>query len=522
MMKRHLIVSLCVPLIASWAGWLSTAPLSAQEGTQDYDDGNFYIIAALEVDDSNNLYVDGYMEVEFDADEDIDSIEVDGDAAEDGNTLAYNVAYGDDDDLAEVSGDLGVVATGHQYEMSSEGSACFDDGEGDCDWESIASVTAVVNLQYPPPSITNLSTYGVTQGDRGTLTVTGANLVQGTGDQLNVDLSNSSAPFTPAGTPTSTTATFSYDFTSYPVGSYTLTVVNNEGESDGVTFTVASQFPAQPCSIGASPKSTYSSFISTATPGGSGTVAVSFSGAAYSAVKQSISYGPYSTPSSVASSIAALITANYKQYGLTARAFGPNIVYGGNSSVGAVNQAITGPSISSTTSSTAASSAANACFAAPPTPPALCGNVNPKYVLAVTYDSVNWIDVGMNYGRNVNYSLEDWPTIKGQLGNPTQFQSTVTEHLSARMAYGVSSSGTHSGLFDDILGNTAAFQKGSYTADRCFTVTSPTLGNLGQVVSYDAAGTHTLDHIVITQSITRSILNNWANADGSPNIEISR
>ena len=173
-------------------------------------------------------------------------------------------------------------------------------------------------------------------------------------------------------------------------------------------------------------------------------------------------------------------------------------------------------------SASAEAAAGMACMIAPPTPPSLCGNFNPNYVLAVTYDSVKWVDPpgGTNYGRNVNYSLELWPTTMGKFGAPVNFQSTVTEHLTNPMSFGSSSSGQNSGEFDDFLGSIGAFQSGTYTTQRCFNVTSPTKGNLGQVKSYDAAGTHFLDYIQITQSTRTTILNHWTNPDGSPkNIE---
>lgn len=236
-------------------------------------------------------------------------------------------------------------------------------------------------------------------------------------------------------------------------------MANNEGESDYASFTVVSPWPADPCAVSSSPKAGFSSFVSTGAAGGGGTVTVSFGGAAYSAVNQAVSYGPYSMPSSIASNIAALITSNYKQYGLTARAFGPNVVYSGKATLGTVNHAITGPSIGTDSSSTAASATAGACAEAPPSPPALCrANVNAQFVLAVTNDSVSWINTGLNNGRNVNYSLEYWPTSPGKFGAPVTFPSTVTEHLSAPMEYGLTSSGTNSGEFDDVFGSTAAYQ----------------------------------------------------------------
>ena len=501
----------------------------AQQNSNAYSDGTYYISASVEADQNLNLYVDSYMEVEFDEFESIDEIELDGDVDKDGGIISSASDYGDDDSPAEVDGSFSNVAAGHEYGLyaEAEGYACIDygaedgDGDGDCEVEYIGTTYTSVNVQSPPPLITSLSTYSVTQGDRGSLTIAGTNLVENSQDQLSVLLSGNGGPFTSSGVPTATSATFTYDFTSYPVGKYTLTVLNNEGESDGEPFTVNSPWPADSCAVSSSPKSTYSTFLSTATPGGSGSVAISFSGGAYPTLTQSVTYGPYSTPASIASNLAALITANFKQYGLTARAFGASVVYSGKSTIGSINYTITGPSISTTTTAAAQTTATNACRTAPPSPPSICGNVNPQYVLTVLTDSVSRVSEQLNYGRMVSYSLEYRPTTPGKLGQATSFQSTITEHLSNAMTYGNSFKSSVSGQFDDVLGFTCANYHGTYTTARCFTVTSNSLGNLGQVLSYDAAGTHTADYIQITPSTKTSVLNKWVNPNGTPkNISI--
>jgi hypothetical protein len=376
-------------------------------------------------------------------------------------------------------------------------------------------------LQFSPipPQVSSISPKSVVRGTSGSFFLQGTNLQDDfgvftvralDGDNISVEWAARS------------TASLSYTIAANATeGTHRFTVSNTWGESEPVSFTVNSGWPINPCEVSSSPASGYTSIVPTGTAGGSGTMTVSFSGATYSAVSQTVSYGPNSTPSSIAASIAALITANYTQYGLTARAFGPNVVYSGKSTVGTVNHVITGTSVTTTTSSAAEAAAGTACGSAPPTPPSVCGAVNPNYVLAVLFDSVTWIDKGMNHGREVRYSLEYAPTSNG-LGVGTPFPSTVTEHLSKRMAYGFGSDGpANTGLFDDILGSTAAFQSGTYTADRCFTVTSSTLGNLGHVKSYDASGINDTDKIRITQSTSTTILNNWTNQNGSPkNIEV--
>jgi hypothetical protein len=380
--NRFWLMSICaVACLLGAEQWFHARPVHAQQSTQPpYNDGTFYISALVDVDSSYNLYLDSYMEVEFDYYEDIDEIEVDAYPDEDGTAISCPDCYadGDDDDPAELSLQSNApVATGHEYGLESDGYACFDDGEDDCDWEYIGDAYASVNVASPSPQITSLSTYSVNQGDQGTLTITGTNLVESSGDQLTINLASSSAPFTQTGSPTSNTATFAYDFTWYPAGTYALSVTNNEGTSNSETFTVLSgpppPPPPDPCAVTSNPQAGYSSIVSTGTAGGSGSMAVSFSGAAFAAISPTVTYGPFSTPSSIAANIAANITTNYFQYGLSAKAFGPNVVYSGNAPLGAVSNMATGnggatPSFTTTTSTEAGTSAQTACQQAPTSP----------------------------------------------------------------------------------------------------------------------------------------------------------
>jgi hypothetical protein len=74
----------------------------------------------------------------------------------------------------------------------------------------------------PSPQIASLSTYSVTQGDTGTLTISGSNFIESSGDQLTLNFSGASNPFTLTSTPsvctTTCTATFSYNFSGYEGG----------------------------------------------------------------------------------------------------------------------------------------------------------------------------------------------------------------------------------------------------------------------------------------------------------------
>jgi hypothetical protein len=297
-------------------------------------------------------------------------------------------AYGDDYDPAELQLQPAPVPPGHEYGLESDGYACFDDGEGDCDWEGVGSAYASVNVAAPSPQITSIPPSSAYQGDQGTLIINGSNLVEKSGDQLTINFSGGGSPFTLTSTPstctTMCTATFSYNFSGYPAGSYTLSVTNNEGTSNNEPFTVISNAPqdptADPCAVMSNPQAGYSSIVSTGAAGGSGTMAVSFSGAAFAAVTPRVTYGPSSTPSSIAANIAALITKNYYQYGLGAKAFGPIVVYSGNTTLGTVNNAVTGSSFTTDGSSTAATEAQNACSNAPPPPKSMYAVAYSAYI----------------------------------------------------------------------------------------------------------------------------------------------
>ena len=382
--RSWLMCTCAVVCLLGAAHQFHTSPVSAQTNSNDYDDGNVYVYAYIDVNSNYYLYAQSYAELDPEADEDIDYVNDEIQINQDGDVFYDDYADGDPE-LSEYPPleSTSPVATGYEYGVASLGYVCIDDGDddgdGDCDWYPEDYAYASVSVAAPPPQISSLSTYSVTQGDQGTLTITGSNLVESSGDQLTINLAGSSAPFTQTGTPTSNTATFSYDFTWYPAGTYTLSVTNNEGTSNSETFKVLSAPPPppppDPCAVTSNPQAGYSSIVSTGTAGSSGTMAVSFSGAAFAALSQSVTYGPYSTPSSIAANIAALITKNYFQYGLSAKAFGPNVVYSGNTTLGAVSNAVTGnggtaPSFTTVTSPGAGTAAETACKQAPTAPPA--------------------------------------------------------------------------------------------------------------------------------------------------------
>jgi hypothetical protein len=139
-------------------------------------------------------------------------------------------------------------------------------------------------------------------------------------------------------------------------------------------------FPKDPCAVTSDPKAGFSSIVSTGTTS-TGTIAISFSGAAFAAISPTVTYGPHSTPSSIASNIAAVITKNYLQYGLSAKSFGSDIIYGGTAPLGSVG-VTSSSSFTADTSPTAATAAAAACYAVPSFP---CLGLWPDYDTPILY-----------------------------------------------------------------------------------------------------------------------------------------
>jgi hypothetical protein len=163
---------------------------------------------------------------------------------------------------------------------------------------------------------------------------------------------------------------------------------------------------------------------------------VSFSRRSFNGNSVTVPYGPYSTPDSIASHLAALITKNYHSSGLYAQSFGSYIEYKSNTTLG-----------------TASLTASGSSFMADPSP-AACPPVNDTYIMAVTTDTVVWTLVpGSNgqQGRQVTYVLVKKPTADLPVSS---FKSpgppnSITEHLTKT---GQTKTNSNTGEFDDVLG----------------------------------------------------------------------
>ena len=235
--------------------------------------------------------------------------------------------------------------------------------------------------------------------------------------------------------------------------------------------------------------------------GGSGTMSVSFSSGSFNGNSVTVPYGPYSTPDSIASHVAAFITKNYHSSGLYAQSFGSYILYKSNTTLG-----------------TATLTASGSSFAADPSP-AACPPVNLKYILAVTTDSVVWKTTpnGSQRGRQLTYVLVNKPTADTPVSSFQRVDppNSITEYLTAN-GYS-SSSNPNTGEFDDVLGNNSLCNcnSGVFKTYRYFTAIVNGQAS-GTVPIYDQTGVHKQDYIQITFPNGPSILNHWTNPDGTP------
>jgi hypothetical protein len=358
--------------------------------TQTFDDNVFTIYASIDSDSNNNIYVDTFGPTEDVWEVFIDSFEVIGEPEwelSDGESgEGYSLQFGPVPPGNTYSATVNYTV---QYFFNGQGGS--PDGSDDCgelgECSAYDNPTGYVSIDipFPPPQISNISPHFDVQGASGTIHVQGKNLQDSSGT-LNAYFRDNdiSVSVNPGATASNADLSYSISPTAL-IGAHQLVLQNSGGESEPATFTVnsapAPPPPADPCAVTSSPQVGFTSIVPTGTASGVGTMAVSFSGPNFSALTPSVTYGPYSTPESIAAHMAALITQNYIQYGLSAKAFGPNIVYNGLTTLGTVTNVATGSSYTTNTSSTAATAAGIACYAAPKAP-----------ALTVETTVVAWID----------------------------------------------------------------------------------------------------------------------------------
>jgi hypothetical protein len=119
-------------------------------------------------------------------------------------------------------------------------------------------------------------------------------------------------------------------------------VTNNEGTSNSETFTVNP--PLNACTQSTVPNSVTLQIAGLGNGSGnqSGTFTVSHPTVTAAGATTTVSYGPFSTPSSVASHIASVITRNYAYLGVTAQSDGPTITLQSRSVFGTLSSSSSG------------------------------------------------------------------------------------------------------------------------------------------------------------------------------------
>ncbi len=368
-------------------------------------------------------------------------------------------------------------------------------------------------LQFSPvqPQVSAISPQGVVRGTSDSFNLQGSHLQDDFGvftvralDGDNISVASSDQ----------TTASLSYTIAAdATVGTHRFTVSNTWGESEPVSFTVnaATGFNAQQnaCPAMVDATSGFSSIApSGLAVGGSGSMTVSFSQGSFSGFGITVPYGPNSTPESIASHLAALITKQYSSSGLTAQAYGANILYKGNAALGTATFTPAGPSGSSSDSS----------FTADPSP-AGCPPVNLTFALIVTYDSGTWVPNsrgGPGSGRDVSYELSKWTKGNYNANKPPLISSQISEHLSKPLpdgSYGKTDT-QDPGAYCDLIGSAGGPSlTGIYDPERYFTVvyTDPQhlTRDLGSVRILDKSGEHSTDKIVVNFPSGPTILNGF-------------
>jgi hypothetical protein len=207
---------------------------------------------------------------------------------------------------------------------------------------------ADIYVPYPAATVTNISPSNWIAGQSYPgVQITGTNF----GSAPTVTLSDSTiqinrqAYSTSTSGSTSTTSIDIYVPPGTPSEPVTVTVIPGSSGSSFVSGTGGSLSGSSTADVigaqqNACPSDTdATSGFSSITPsglavGGSGSMTVSFSHGSYSGFGVTVPYGPYSTPASIASHMAALITKQYANSGLTAQAYGANILYTSRATLG--------------------------------------------------------------------------------------------------------------------------------------------------------------------------------------------
>ena len=255
----------------------------------------------------------------------------------------------------------------------------------------------VLSVHTAPPQISSLSITSDVPGASNTLVITGTNLqddlyvsrlnITGSG----VTLSNQQN----GGTGTSISVTYAID-PNATTGTRNITVSTTFGTSNPAAFTVtAPPNPPPPPTPPAPPLSCSNSTVPNAVNlqiqaigNGSGsqggTFTVSLPTAQRSNATITVSYGQFSTPGSLASSVASAISRSYLHSGITAQANGPNITLQSWSGFGAVSA----NSSDSTFGSNIGVPSTLSCMLLPSLP---CTGLLPNYEVQRVYGAVKGV-----------------------------------------------------------------------------------------------------------------------------------
>lgn len=487
-------------------GSLPKMPVYAQTTT---DDGMFTVYTYIDYDGSH-VYGGSYIERDIESFDNLIIYIVSQQASWDLSGGGGYYAHGVGDSFSS-----GPVPVGYTYtatitymiqywfwgspEYYDHSYECADNGL--CTGYDYPSGYASIYVPYPPATVTSISPSDWIAGQsyQG-VQISGTNF----GSTPTVTLDDPAIQITrqPYNTSTSngisTTSIDIYVPSDTPSEPVTVTVIpgsngNSFVSSGGGSLSgsstanvIGAQQNACPSDIDAS-----SGFSSILSIGGSGSIIVSLSHGSFNGLGITVPYGPYSTPESFASHVAALITKRYYNSGLTAQAFGANILFKARSSATLGNVSFT-PSGSSSGSS----------FTADPSPKS-CAPVN------INLRLVPVMSVNENVPLTSNQILHNVWRLVTLDGKEPSSDYRVVEHIAIKRD-GTEPDGKGEyrspvdGLmqqvnkFDDGIGCTSSLRCDSNTYTQKFTITQTNLNYEGNSTPVMTRIPGQIDRLVMT------------------------
>ena len=301
-----------------------------------------------------------------------------------------------------------------------------------------------VQLSTAPPSISGITPSSDNPGNSGTIHLIGRNLRDSLGAMPTARFQDSDISVS-VSTANATTASLSYSVSaSAALGTHQLILTNTWGDSEPTTFSVVVSPPVTVpppasgtpnlCSQSSVPNAVTLQIVALGSSSGTtnGTLTFSLATAAKSDASMTVNYGQFSTPSSIASSIATAIAKKFLQFGVTAQADGATVTLQSWSSFGTLAVRSSNPALSVTIGSPSTVS----CMA---TPTDLCTGLFPDYEVQRSYGKVGSQVLETAHQHIVRKHISGTPTVTPlntvYVANPANPGDPVDETFRLVQAY---------------------------------------------------------------------------------------